>query len=234
MREKASSHKSSALPQGFFYYHSRSFAKLFHPPSRLRPRQARPPGSSACLGGMGGRAVAALCVFGSGSAHPTARRPGTVPSGSACLSPPQSHPRGSGRFCLAARLFPPSRREGMAARQSRPLCVCGSVLPAPPVRRPACCSGLRSRRASLWPGALLACSLRWKGAQARQVSLQSALLVAVAPGLSPSVALGALSVVRRIASVVRWPGFFRGSLRSVWHPVPYLSPWLSRLASAIA
>ena len=136
MREKASSHKSSALPQGFFYYHSRSFAKLFHPPKRLRPRQARPPGSSACLGGMGGRAVAALCVFGSGSAHPTARRPCTVPSGSALLSPPQSHPRGSGRFCPAARLFPPSRREGMAAGQSRPLaCAAPSCPPHPSVAR---------------------------------------------------------------------------------------------------
>ena len=80
--------------------------------------------------------LAALCVFGSGSAHPTARRPGTVPSGSALLSPPQSHPRGSGRFCLAARLFPPSRREGMAARQSRPLaCAAPSCPPHPSVAR---------------------------------------------------------------------------------------------------
>lgn len=104
-------------------------SKHLVPPPRLRPRQARPPGSSACLGGMGGRAVAALCVFGSGSAHPTARRPCTVPSGSALLSSPQSHPRGSGRFCLAARLFPPSRREGMAARQSRPLACAAPSCP---------------------------------------------------------------------------------------------------------
>ena len=209
-----------------------------HPRGSVRARLGRPGPRHASEEWAAGPSRPCACC-GSGSARPTARRPCTVPSGSAPFLPPQSHPRGSGRFCLAARLFPPSRREGMAARQSRPpACAAPSCPPHPSVARhgflrfgavspaaqplapglrahslakkrpasrpafggcapvgpagsrclspscplraaaPACYSGLRSCPTSLWPGALLACALRWK-ARGR------AKLVCNRPCLSP-------------------------------------------------
>ena len=81
-------------PAVFSRHKQGSRAAINYPPSLLRPRQAWPPGSSACLGGMGGRAVAALCVL------------------RLRFSPPHRSPalHGSLRFCpVSPATIPPPR-----------------------------------------------------------------------------------------------------------------------------